>query len=74
MSNASRCRATAVTYTKLAEATGNAALRRSYRTLERLWLELAVVAEDFDRRHGDDAKERIYAMMDAVAEQQRRVA
>lgn len=74
MSNSSRCRATAATYARLAEATVNAALERSYRTLERLWLELAIVAEDFDRRHGDEAKERIYEMMDAVAEQQRRLA
>ncbi len=74
MSNASRCRATAATYARLADATANPALRRSYLTLERLWLDMAPLAEDFDRRHADDAKERIYDMMDAVAEQQRRVA
>jgi hypothetical protein len=74
MSNASRCRATAATYARMAEATANPALRRSYQTLERLWLDMAPFAEDFDRRHGDEAKERIYDMMDAVAEQQRQVA
>jgi hypothetical protein len=74
MSNASRCHATAATYARLAEATPNPALRRSYLTLERLWLDMAPLAADFDRRHTDDAKERIYDMMDTVAEQQRQVA
>jgi hypothetical protein len=74
MSNASRCRATAATYARLADAAKTPTLRRSYQTLERLWLDMAPLAEDFDRRHGEETKERIYDMMDAVAEQQRQVA
>jgi hypothetical protein len=74
MSNASRCRATAATYARLARTTPQAELRRSYQALERLWLQMAPLAEDFDRDADDGSKVRIYEMMDAVAAEQRKVA
>ncbi len=40
--------------------------RRAFRELERLWSEMAAVAERFDREHDDAAKVEIYAMMEEV--------
>jgi hypothetical protein len=74
MSNASRSRAAAARYAKLAETARDAQTRRSYRELERLWQEMARLAEAFDMRHDGAARERIYAMVDAVEEHRRRIA
>ena len=74
MSNASRCRETAASYARLAETAESLAARRAYKALERLWLEIAPLAEHFDRSTDAESKERIYELMEAVAEQQRKVA
>jgi hypothetical protein len=74
MSNASRCRAIATRYAKLAETASDPELRRSYRNLERLWLAMASPAESFDRASDGEAKQRIYALIDAVELARREVA
>jgi hypothetical protein len=74
MSNASRCRATAARYAMLAEHARDAEARRTYRELERLWREMARLAESFDASHDGSARERIYAMVDAVQEHRLQVA
>jgi hypothetical protein len=74
MSNASRCRATAARYAKLAEAATEEGARRVYRNLEQLWLAMAERAESFDRASDGEAKEQIYAMIDAVEHLRQKVA
>lgn len=74
MSNASRCRAVAARYARLAETAADPAVRRSYETLQKLWLAMASPAESFDRQSDGDAKQRIYALIDAVDTARRQVA
>jgi hypothetical protein len=74
MSNASRSRATAARYAKLAENARDGQARRAYAELERLWQEMAALAEAFDMRRDGAARERIYAMVDAVEEHRRKLA
>jgi hypothetical protein len=74
MSNASRCLSRAVRYQKLAEHAEDPEMRRAFRALAAIWQDMASVAEDFDLRSDPSSKERIYALIDAVAEEQRRVA
>jgi hypothetical protein len=74
MSNASRCRQTAARYARLAERAKTFEAARAFRALERLWLDMAGPADSFDRRHDGSARERIYAMIDAVEEERRKVA
>jgi hypothetical protein len=74
MSNASRCRLAAARYARLAEAACNAEIGRAYRRLELLWLDMAPLAESFDRRSDEKAKQKIYELMDAVQEVRLKVA
>ena len=74
MSNASRCRALAARYAKLAESTANGEVRCGYRKLESLWLEIMPLAERFDRRPDDGAKQRIYEIMQRVEQARHQMA
>ncbi len=74
MSNASRCRAIAANYARQAAAASDPDARRAFRRLEFLWRDMAPLAENFDRWSDEGSKERIYAMIDAVAEMRRKVA
>lgn len=66
MSNASRAKATAARYGRLAETAPDTARKGAYQKLEQLWSEMAALAEKFDRRKDESVKARIYEMMDAV--------
>ena len=48
--------------------------RRAYTELERLWSEMAALADRFDREQDDAAKAEIYAMMGEVEAVRREVA
>lgn len=74
MSNASRCRSIAAHYSELARRATDPDLRSSYRRLETLWREMTPLAENYDRESDPDAKERIYEMIDAVADERRKDA
>jgi hypothetical protein len=74
MSNASNCRRAAAHFARLAARSGNAEERRAYRELERLWSEMAALAERFDREQDGAAKAEIYAMMGEVEAVRHRVA
>lgn len=74
MSNASNCRTTAENYALLATRAINPDQQRAYEKLEHLWLEIAPLAESFDRRRDGSAKERIYELFDAVESERRKVA
>jgi hypothetical protein len=74
MLNASRCRSIAADYARCAKEARDPAAQRAFRRLEMLWREMAPLAENFDRWSDPRAKERIYEMIDAVAEIKRKVA
>ena len=74
MSNASRCHAIAADYARRAEAASDPTARSAYRRLEALWRDMAPLAENFDRWSDEGSKERIYEMIDVVAEFRRKVA
>jgi hypothetical protein len=74
MSNASSCRAIAARYQRLAEEARSAEARRAYERLAQLWLDMAPVAESFDRRLDGGAREKIYTMIDSVAQSRAKVA
>ena len=74
MSNAPRCRLIAAHYAKLAAGATNPETRRAFRRLEFIWRDMEPLAENFDRFSDPRAKEKIYAMIDAVGEYRRRVA
>ena len=74
MLNASRCRSIAAGYTQRARKARDPTAQRAFRRLEMLWREMAPLAESFDRWSDPRAKERIYEMIDAVAEVRRNVA
>lgn len=63
MLNALRCQKTAARFATLAELSEDVNERRAYLELERLWSDMAGLAERFDREHDDDAKALIYAMV-----------
>jgi hypothetical protein len=65
MSNASQCRVRAARYRALAAAARNPDRARAYGKLERLWLEIAPVADAVDRG-SNAARDRLYAMIDRV--------
>ncbi len=65
-SNASRCRATAAGYARAAALADDCDTRRAYGELERLWSEMAALAERFDRALDGAAKAQIYAKMAEV--------
>jgi len=64
--DASRCRNAATRFARLAELSENVDERNAYLELARLWLEMAGLAERFDREHDDYSKARIYAMIGRV--------
>jgi hypothetical protein len=66
MSNAARCRRRAAGYAKRAETAVHPQTRCALRELERLWLEIAPLAERFDVKGEARARERIYSLIDAV--------
>jgi hypothetical protein len=61
-------------YARRAAQARDPAAQRAFRRLEILWREMAPLAENFDRWSDPRAKERIYEMIDAVAEIRRKVA
>ena len=65
-SDASRCRATAAGYARAAALADDCDARRAYGELERLWSEMAALAERFDRAQDGEAKAQIYAKMAEV--------
>ena len=66
MSNEERCRGRAARYRSLKKLTNDPDTRRAYGELERLWLEVAAVAEKLDFERSDAARARLYAMIEAV--------
>jgi hypothetical protein len=74
MSNAARCRQRAAAYAKRAATATHPQTRRTLRELERLWLEIAALAEGFDAKGEAGARERIYSLIDAVGRYRRQVA
>jgi hypothetical protein len=74
MSNASSCRKTASHFATQAAQAATAEELRAFRELERLWSEMAVLAERFDRAHDGDAKAQIYAMIGEVEAVRQKVA
>jgi hypothetical protein len=74
MSNASNCRRAAAHFARLAAQSDSAEERRAYAELERLWSDMAAVAERFDREHDGAAKAQIYAMMEEVEAVRHKVA
>ena len=73
-SNALRCRRTAAGYARQAALAQCGEERRAYGELERLWLEMAALAERFDREQDGEAKAEIYAKMAEVEAVRRAVA
>ena len=74
MSNASRCLAMAAHFSRLAERAADAEARAHCRRLERLYRDMAPLAETYDRRRDPAAKARIFALTDEVGEVRRKVA
>lgn len=74
MSNATSCRRTASHFARQAAMASDAHERRAYSELERLWSEMAALAERFDSAGDAAAKAGIYAMMDEVEAVRRQVA
>lgn len=74
MSNASLCLKTSAAFAREADRAETAEARRAYRELQRLWAEMAALADRFDREHDGDAKARIYAMMAEVEAARQKVA
>ena len=66
MSNEERCRGTAARYRSLKKLPNDPDTRRAYGEIERLWLKMAAVAEEFDSDGGDAARARLYAMIQVV--------
>ncbi len=74
MSNTSRCREMAARFAELAALSDDAEESGSCLKLERLWLEMASLAERFDREHDGESKAGIYAMMEEVEQERVKVA
>jgi hypothetical protein len=74
MTNASRCLSRAARYEGLADSTANAESRRAFRALAAIWREMEPLAADYDRDPDPSAKERIYALIDVIAAEERKVA
>ncbi len=64
MTDSDRCRGTAARYARLSELTNSAEIRRSYKELERLWLEMAGNAEQLAFENQDSLRHRIYRLVD----------
>ena len=74
MSNASRCLSRAARYEGLADRAEDPEIRRALSALAAIWREMEPVAADYDRAPDPLSKERIYAMIDVIAEERRKVA
>jgi hypothetical protein len=74
MSNASTCRSAAARFAAQAERAATVDERRAYRELQRLWSEMSVLAERFDREQDSDAKAKIYALLGEVETVRKKVA
>ncbi len=74
MTNASRCLSRAARYDALAERAADPEARRAFQALAAIWMEMEPLAADFDRVHDPASKERIYALIDAIAVEERKVA
>jgi hypothetical protein len=74
MSNASRCLSRAARYEGLAGRAEDPEIRRACRALAAIWREMEPLAADYDREPDPYAKERIYALIDVIAAEQRKVA
>jgi hypothetical protein len=72
VSNEERCRGTAARYRNLKKLTSDPDTRRAYGELERLWLEMAAVANEFDIDRGDAARARLDAMIKVVESYRRK--
>lgn len=66
MLNASRCERTAARFARLAELSEDVDERNAFIELERLWSEMAGLAERFDHENDNQAKAQIYALVDQV--------
>jgi hypothetical protein len=66
VSSEERCRGAAARYRSLRKLTNDPDTRRAYGELERLWLEMAAVAEEFDIDRADAARARLDAMIKVV--------
>jgi hypothetical protein len=74
MSNASRCLSRATRYAKLAGRAEDPEIRRACQALAETWREMAAYAAEFDRAPDAFFKQRIYELIDVVAEERRKVA
>ncbi len=74
MSNASCCRRAAAYFGRQTELADSAEERAAFGELERIWSDMAVLAERFDREHDGAAKAEIYAKMSEVEAVARLVA
>jgi len=74
MSNASRCLSRAALYDGLADRSDDQETRRAFRALAAIWREIEPLAANYDREPDPQSKERIYALIDVIALQQRKVA
>lgn len=74
MANAASCRRVAAHFAERATFVESREERRACRELQRLWSEMAVLAERFDRERDGDAKAQIYAMIGEVGAVRQKVA
>ena len=74
MTNASRCLSRAARYALLAERAADPEISRACRALADIWREMEPFAADYDRKSDPLSKQRIYELIDAIAEEQRKVA
>jgi hypothetical protein len=74
MSNATSCRKVAAHFAERAAFAESGEERGAYLELQRLWSEMAAVAERFDRGLDGEAKAQIYALMGEVEIVRQKVA
>ena len=73
MSDSDRCRATAARYARLAERSGSAEAAKSYRELERLWLEMASWTDRLDLSGHQTIGKRIHDLAERSGAKSRAV-
>jgi hypothetical protein len=74
MSNAASCRRVAAHFAERAAFVESREERNACRELQRLWSEMAVLAERFDRECDGNAKAQIYTLIGEVEVVRRKVA
>ena len=74
MTNAARCLATAANYARLADRAAAAEARHAFRRLERVFLDMAPLADSYDRRRDEPSKQRIFELTDKIGELRREFA